>query len=90
MHGSGSGPGQLGFHLGLLFEALDLRAQSGDLADHAVILVDELSGHKTVVIAMLFEEVLGLVPQGIALLAQLDDLTHVVCPPKILSYCTSA
>nr|DAY84259.1 MAG TPA: hypothetical protein [Caudoviricetes sp.] len=77
----GSGSRQLGVDLRLLLQTLDLRAQVLDLLRHLVVLLHSVGGHKAVLAAVLLQERLGLLPEGVALIAQFQNLAHRVNPP---------
>ena len=81
MHRGGSGRRQLGIDLCLLLQTFDLRAQVLDLLRHLVVLLHSVGGHKAVFAAVLLQEVLGLLPEGVALIAQFQNLAHRVNPP---------
>ena len=81
MDGVGSGRRQLCLDLCLLFQTLDFSTQILDLLCHLVVLLHSLGLHQTVIAAVLFQEILGLLPEGIALGAQFQNLTHSVVPP---------
>ena len=81
VHGSGGGSGELGVHLHLILQTGDLVTECLDVRGHLVVLLDSGSLYETVGVAVLFQKSLGLLPQGIALVAKFDDLTHDLFPP---------
>ena len=85
LHGSGRGLGQPGVDFGLLLKALDLLAQLRHFVHHMIILINKLSSHQAVLVAVLFQKVLGLLPKGVALRAQGNDhrVSHAFLPPYI-------
>ena len=78
--GLGSRCGQRSIEGCLLFQTLDLCAESLHLGCHLVVLLDSGSLHETVLTTVLFEECLCLLPQGIALAAKFHDLAHIFSP----------
>ena len=83
MDRGGSGGGKLGIQLSLLLQPLDLRAQVLDLLGHLVVLLHGFRGHKAVLAAVLLQERFGLLPEGVALAAQFQNLAHNRLPPQI-------
>ena len=81
MNGIGSGCGELCLDLCLLLQTLDLCAKVLDLLRHLVVLLHRLGLYQTILAAVLLQKVLGLLPEGIALGAQFQNLTHSVVPP---------
>ena len=76
MHRIGGRGRQLGVKLRLLLQTLDLRTQVLDLLGHLVVLLHRIGGYKAVLPAVLLQECLGLLPEGIALASQFKNLTH--------------
>ena len=72
--------GECGIKGSLLFQTLDLCAESLYLGCHLVVLLDCGCLHETVLTTVLFEECLSLLPQGIALCAKFHDLAHIFSP----------
>ena len=81
LNGSRSGSRQHGINLHLIFQTLDLVTQRSDIIGHLVILFEGSRIDHAVLIAMIFQEILGLFPQSVALVAQFKDLIHQSLPP---------
>ena len=81
MHWRRGRSGQLGVHLHLVFQPLDLIAQSLHIRSHLVVLLDSACLDQSVFVSVFLQKSLRLLPEGIALVAQFDNLTHCDLPP---------
>ena len=74
---------QAGVNLRLLFQPLDLRAQVFYFLRHFVVLLHCVGGYQPVLPAVLLQERLGLLPEGVSFVSQFQNLTHSLYLHKV-------